>query len=280
MLSKKIKEFRLKNNLTQKDLADKLFVTPQAVSRWENGDAEPSSTTIDAMTKIFNISVDELFGRDAPKPEVIVKTETVYKDPPVVLGVCEICNKPIYSSNDLVRKTHSRGRLGLVTSVICKSCHEKQKKAEHDKAVSHGLLQRKRSFIWSGIITAVALIIAISVSIKNNFSTGQTIGLSITSLLLFPFISCLFLQNNFVEDMFIDVATFGFVRFPGLIMSLDLDGIIWFITVKLIFLILGFTIAAFFFIFAVALGMIVSIFVYPVALKKNFSNPELSSNTI
>ena len=33
MLSKKIKEFRQKNGMTQKELADKLFVTPQAVSR-------------------------------------------------------------------------------------------------------------------------------------------------------------------------------------------------------------------------------------------------------
>ncbi len=277
MLSKKIKELRLKNNLTQKDLADKLFVTPQAVSRWENGDAEPSATTIDAMAKIFNVSVDELFGRAAPKPEVIVKTETVYKEPPVVLGVCEICNKPIYSSDDLVRKTHSRGRLGSVTSVVCKSCHEKQKKAEHDQAVNHGILQRKRSFIWSGLITAVVLIIALSATIKNNCTTGQIIGAVVASLLLFPFISCIFLQNNFVGEMFFDIATFGFVRFPGLIISLDLDGIVWFLTVKLLFFVLGFTIAALFFIFAVALGMLVGIFVYPSALKKNLSHPELSN---
>lgn len=114
--------------MTQKELADKLFVTPQAVSRWENGDAEPSATTIDAMTKIFNISVDELFGREAPKPEVIVKTETVYKEPPVVLGVCEVCNKPIYSSDELVRKTRSGGRIGSVTQVICKSCYENRRR--------------------------------------------------------------------------------------------------------------------------------------------------------
>lgn len=277
MLSKKIKELRLKNNLTQKDLADKLFVTPQAVSRWENGDAEPSATTIDAMAKIFNVSVDELFGRAAPKPEVIVKTETVYKEPPVVLGVCEVCNKPIYSSDNLVRKTHSRGRLGSVTSVVCKSCHEKQKKIEHEQAVNHGILQRKRSFIWSGLITAAVLVIALSATIKNNCTTGQIIGAVVASLLLFPFISCIFLQNNFVGEMFFDIATFGFVRFPGLIISLDLDGIIWFLTVKLLFFVLGFTIAALFFIFAVALGMLVGIFVYPSALKKNLSHPELSN---
>lgn len=260
--------------MTQKELADKLFVTPQAVSRWENGDAEPSATTIDAMTKIFNISVDELFGREAPKPEVIVKTETVYKEPPVVLGVCEVCNKPIYSSDELVRKTRSGGRIGSVTQVICKSCYEKQKKAELQAAIEHGIKQRKRSFIWGGLITGAAFIITLCVALKNNCSVGQVIGFSVVSLLLFPFISCLFLQNNFVDDMVLSVASFGFVRFPGLIFSLSLDGIFWFLTVKLAFFVLGFMIAAAFLALAVALGMVVGIFVYPSALRKNLDHPE------
>ena len=279
MLSKKIKEFRQKNGMTQKELADKLFVTPQAVSRWENGDAEPSATTIYEMTKIFNISVDELFGRDAPKPEVIVKTETVYKEPPVVLGVCEICNKPIYSSDNLVRQTRSRGRRGSVTQVICKSCFDKQKKAERQAAIEYGIRQRKRSFTWGGLITAAALVITLIVTNKLNCSVAQIIGFSVASLLLFPFISCLFLQNNFVDDMVVFVASFGFVRFPGLIFSLSLDGIIWFLTVKLAFFLLGIMLSLTFLALAVALGMAVSAFVYPVALKKNLSHPELTKSS-
>jgi transcriptional regulator with XRE-family HTH domain len=35
MLGERIKALRIKNNMTQKNLADKLFVTAQAVSRWE-----------------------------------------------------------------------------------------------------------------------------------------------------------------------------------------------------------------------------------------------------
>ncbi|MEG0529417.1 MAG: helix-turn-helix transcriptional regulator, partial [Bacilli bacterium] len=42
MIGDNIRRLRLKNGFTQKELAEKLFVTGQAVSRWENGDVEPS----------------------------------------------------------------------------------------------------------------------------------------------------------------------------------------------------------------------------------------------
>lgn len=46
--------------MSQSDLADKLYVTPQAVSRWENGTAEPSIDTLKEMTKIFQIPLADL----------------------------------------------------------------------------------------------------------------------------------------------------------------------------------------------------------------------------
>ena len=76
--------------------------------------------------------------------------------------------------------------------------------------------------------------------------------------------------------MVLDVASWGFVRFPGLIFSLDLDGIIWFITVKLLFAILGFILAFACVVLAIALGYVISIFVYPFALIKSIKRPDLS----
>ena len=60
MIGEKIKELRLKNKMTQKDLAEQLYVTAQAVSRWENGEVEPSLNTITQIAKIFNVPTDEL----------------------------------------------------------------------------------------------------------------------------------------------------------------------------------------------------------------------------
>ena len=49
-LSDNIKKFRLANNLTQEQLAVKLGVSAQAVSRWENGDTTPNTDTLKLLS--------------------------------------------------------------------------------------------------------------------------------------------------------------------------------------------------------------------------------------
>ena len=61
---------------------------------------------------------------------------------------------------------------------------------------------------------------------------------------------------------------------PGVIFSLDLYGIIWCLTVKLLFWILEITLACCAGVLAIALGTVLSIFVYPFALHKNIKHPE------
>ena len=55
-----IKEIRKKNNLTQKEFADKYNVTYQAVSKWENGKNMPDITLIKKMSEDFGISIDSM----------------------------------------------------------------------------------------------------------------------------------------------------------------------------------------------------------------------------
>lgn len=57
-----LKEIRMKNNLTQNEMAEKLAVTRQAVSRWENGDSTPNIETLKQISKDFNISINTLLG--------------------------------------------------------------------------------------------------------------------------------------------------------------------------------------------------------------------------
>ena len=59
-IGKFIKEIRTKNNLTQKDLAKKLGVTYQAVSKWENGKNVPDISILKEMSKMFNVDIDEI----------------------------------------------------------------------------------------------------------------------------------------------------------------------------------------------------------------------------
>ena len=57
--------------------------------------------------------------------------------------------------------------------------------------------------------------------------------------------------------------------------TLDLDGIIWLITVKLLFWVLGFLLATLFGLLAIILGLALSVVVYPFALVKNIRNGEV-----
>ena len=74
MLAENIRALRNKKGLTQKELADLVHVTPQAVSRWESGDVEPSVATMQDMAKIFGVSIDELVGVSESTKEAAVTT--------------------------------------------------------------------------------------------------------------------------------------------------------------------------------------------------------------
>ncbi|MBR6313148.1 MAG: helix-turn-helix domain-containing protein [Clostridia bacterium] len=57
-----IYELRTKNGLSQDELAEKVFVTRQAVSRWETGETVPNTETLKLLSKLFGVSINTLLG--------------------------------------------------------------------------------------------------------------------------------------------------------------------------------------------------------------------------
>lgn len=191
-VGQRLKEMRSKAGMTQKDLADELHVTYQAVSRWENDDAEPSFDTVKEICRIFHCTSDDLFGieRDNPaqpestqpiaeKPQVVEKV--IIQEAKPVLGVCEQCNKPIYDPEDLHRidVTHTvrHGPSHHTTHrdmILCSACNEKrlqQKKAAEDQKVamekSNEKKRRVHSFVWPTLSAILFLVIAIVCFVKG-----------------------------------------------------------------------------------------------------------------
>ena len=62
-----IKEIRKKNNLTQKELADKLGVTYQAVSKWENAKNIPDLSVLKEIKRLYNIDIDSILDGEISK---------------------------------------------------------------------------------------------------------------------------------------------------------------------------------------------------------------------
>ena len=126
--------------------------------------------------------------------------------------------------------------------------------------------RRIASFVVSGILLAAT--VALGFADIENFWVSVAFGIFASA-----FASCLILKNNFVPDMVLEIFSWGFVRMPGLIFTLDLDGIIWLLTVKLLFWAIGIVLALLAGGLALFLGALISVFVYPFAIMKNFQNP-------
>lgn len=96
----KLYELRKSAGMTQNDLAEKLNVSRQAVSRWEMGTAMPDVENLIAISDLFGVTLDELL-RDgaAPKTQMQEKPEPRYWDyvnekwwlPLVLSGVAYLC---------------------------------------------------------------------------------------------------------------------------------------------------------------------------------------------
>lgn len=91
-------ELRTKNGLSQDELADKIFVTRQAVSRWENGDTVPNTETLKLLSKEFNVSINTLLGT----PNKLI---------------CQCCGMPL--EDEIIGKDKD----GFLNEEYCKWCY-------------------------------------------------------------------------------------------------------------------------------------------------------------
>ncbi len=89
---------RTKAGLSQEELAGKVFVTRQAVSRWETGDTTPNTDTLLLLSKLFDVSVNTLLG----SPRKLI---------------CQCCGMPLDDD------TISRETDGIFNEEYCKWCY-------------------------------------------------------------------------------------------------------------------------------------------------------------
>ena len=62
--NEKLQELRKRNGLTQEELAEKLYVSRTAISKWESGKGYPSIDSLKAISQFFSVTLDELLSSD------------------------------------------------------------------------------------------------------------------------------------------------------------------------------------------------------------------------
>ncbi|MGY0373733.1 helix-turn-helix domain-containing protein [Clostridium sp. JNZ J1-5] len=78
-ISKQIKKYRLDSKLSQEDLAEKIFVTRQTISNWENGKNYPDINSLVLLSTLFDVSLDILVKGDLEEMKEEIKAEDIKK---------------------------------------------------------------------------------------------------------------------------------------------------------------------------------------------------------
>ena len=281
-LGAKIKKARTEANLTQKGLADQLSVTFQTVSKWEGGITEPDLATLRAMAKILGVSLEYLVSEDeeTPGPEQEKDETPAAAIEKRQIGTCPDCHSAILegdSYHNVERKSPSGVK---ETVMVCDACFKKHEEEMERRVrevkesmvpgpvpkkggIFHRITDRndKKPLIWGIVIGIIALIVVLVFCIANYGSVG--LGWTIAAPLLGAYaltatIYCIFTMS-YISDVFMEVASWS-IRFPGILFTLDLDGILNFIALKILFFVLGIFVGIGTFLLATALSMFLSIF--------------------
>lgn len=91
-------KLRMQKGLTQEELAEKVYVTRQAVSRWENGETVPNTETLKVLSKFYGVSINTLLGSSRQL-------------------ICQCCGMPLDDS------TISKETDGEFNEDYCKWCY-------------------------------------------------------------------------------------------------------------------------------------------------------------
>lgn len=290
---RKIEKLRKQLEMTTDDLAKKLDVSRQTIYKWETDMALPDVPHLKQLAAVFNVTTDYLLIDDeisSPKDidnkyvnnaEVVEAKsqlpDAANNDGANVEYICMTCGK-ILRKNDLSypHKEHygNPRHIRVENGVECEGCHNARLEREALETANQVNKMRIRR-IWNYITLGILLSATLAGSIYF-FATGQNfIGLVILvpGLLTTFAVPTIILNNTFVSDVFLDITEWGCVSFPGIIFSLDFDGLVFLITVKILFFILGLVVIVGAVVIAIAIAGVLSIFLYPYALYKSYRKP-------
>ncbi len=266
----KIAELRTANKMTQAQLGAMLNVTSQAVSKWENGLSEPDIESIKKMCQIFNISFDEFFGAVKPN-DAPAESEQPKQEQQVILAYCEVCDKPMSNPKEY--------RVSIVNGIqhtTCLECaakqdeearvnKEKQRQREEQARIAEGKRQLRKGMLW-GIVGAVVLAaIALVTGIVINEPLVYILGTILCAYGGFTFVTQMIWDNSVSTVFMFFLRT---LKLPGVIFTLDIDGILFLIFVKILGAIVSSLFTTLCFVVGVFVAVAYSMLLFPFALIK------------
>lgn len=273
-LGEKICRLRKSKGMTQAELGEKLGVTYQAVSKWERNESLPDFDMMSKLAKLCGVSIT-YFEADGELAAATQTSASESKPADDILGFCTECGKVVRLGEESENSV----------KLVCKSCEEHQRK-EREQRRADALKQaaetkrrareqkaredylaaapfKRRTVIASivaGIIAAVVLILGIVGMVNNPTNLGMTIlGAVLVTVALFTWVFQLF-WDGWVRS--VTLAGAISLRLPGIIFTMDLDGLIFLVVMKVLLWLLSALVAIAGFLITSVVAMIISPFTF------------------
>lgn len=269
-LGKKLALQRKANGLSQEEVALKIRVNTQTVTDWENNIGEPNIQNLKDLSALFEISIDDLL-------------DTGMGDDDVAIGYCKSCGIAINEKN-----------LGEKEPVVlCRRCVEVNKAQKRREEMKQNALRERqekahrarlmaeynafkdrqktirkkkaKSFIVAAIPTLLWIAFMVYTQMQAFDQTEAIVG-GVVAYCIFSFVALLFYDGP-VRDLLVYMCTAS-IKWPGLVYTFDKDGFLWVIAVKSLFVVISFIFGLLCGILGIALGLILSPFVFPYKLIK------------
>ena len=275
-LGKKLSNHRKMLGFTQQQLGEHLNLSAQAVSKWENDLAEPDIATLVSLANLYSVTVDDLLNLNDNENFSAKNGNFTEEDTSSLktIGFCKDCGIMVTEEN--------KGELSPVS--LCSACLERKNERialEREALIKHeedlklaaeakkqniietSSRRTKKSVIVAGIFTVAFFVLWIVIT-ASNFSFGTFLAGLIISYAVFSFVACLFYDTAVIEVLeYMGTAS---INWPGIIFTLDMDGLIFLIAVKALFAVLGFIFGLVCAVIGFFFSMFISMFIYPFVL--------------
>lgn len=194
--NEKLQQLRKQNNLTQEQLANQLYVSRTAISKWESGKGYPNIESLKYISKYFSVSIDELLSSD----ELITLAENenrynIVKVFGLVYGILDLIAGAFIF---LPLFTHKEGEKFLAISLIKLS------------DVSFVIIIISFALL---ILMAFTGVFELSIQLKDNeklWRQASTISLSLNSLAILFFIAS--------RQLYVATFLFLFIMIKGVLL--------------------------------------------------------------
>ena len=285
-----IARLRKEHDMTQAELGEKLNVSFQAVSKWENDQSQPDFATMCAIAKLFDVPLtifmeeesapgehaEPALGEQAEESAVALPAEEDEKqEPDELFGYCVSCGNAVRTSNlgkqypklQCVTCMENEKRKQIAAAQRKKAEDEAKRKRARElvaRAREDAKRKRDRGLIAGGVVGGIALVISlISCLVTQEWLAIP--GAFVIGLFFFTFLSQM-VWGGAVRSVF----TYGgaVIGTPGIIFTLDCDGISFLIICKVLFALVRFLVYIFTTIFLAVAAFLMSVVTFIPALTR------------